>query len=391
MKLWIFLTVLILFVGSIFTDMPGVKIILFAICAFIAVSRIYAFFIIRKLSLIRSSGSGTLFTGLHAENLLTLENPSRLPLHAALISDQSDLRISDKSAHTFISSAEKMSSFKYTYRLTGRRRGKYKVGPSSLRFSDPAGFFTFNVQFMNQHDIIVFPRILRISGARIKSLQPLGSIKSHLPIFEDQFLLSGTREYLPGDEVRKINWKASARRGKHIVNTFQSTVSAESIIFLNLHTDDYRERKRELHVEETIECAASIASMLNETGQKIGLHCNCSIEGIAQLVIKNPEHGDAAFSELLKTLSLVKTAKDLSSHDMFSGSLSISWGCCIYLVTPLIDQTTVAALVPLAQKGHPITIIDTNPGIENSVSLKNIGIMHYHMYNRDGIIILQRV
>ena len=41
------------------------------------------------------------------------------------------------------------------------------------------------------------------------------------------------REYLPDDEYRRINWKATARRGKPIVNQFEAERSQNLVLMID--------------------------------------------------------------------------------------------------------------------------------------------------------------
>lgn len=90
------------------------------------------------------------------------------------------------------------------YRLPSFERGRLAVGPMRVVLSDPVGFARRVVHVHPPADAVVFPAV---SPCRI----PLGLAHGSTgPPVRDPELV-GLRVYAPGDDLRLVNWRASAR------------------------------------------------------------------------------------------------------------------------------------------------------------------------------------
>lgn len=382
---------LILAAGAVFTDFSGAKILLSATAVFVILCGVYVRIHRLNLSLTRSTKGDNLFIGLQDENILTLSNNSSIPLHAAEVSDCGDLGISPAGTSVFIASAQGGKQHSNGYALTGRKRGKYRLGPSEITISDPAEIFTRKAVFDNEKDVIVYPAIYPVTGLKLKSFQPLGSIKFDLPIFEDHTILSGAREYQPGDDTRKINWKLSSRLNKPVINTYQSTVSAEIMIALNLFADDYRERRRAVQVEESIECAASLAVLFSQSGQKTGICINGTFEGEEKIERSAPGSDSHSLKKILSGLALAQVSHNRTGLSLLESLSPLSWGCLIYYITPCVDEASAMHLISLAGKGYQIFLVSTNPDTDDIISVNVSGFTRYTAQIFDGVIRLSKV
>ena len=84
-------------------------------------------------------------------------------------------------------------------------------------------------------DFLVFPKMEDIKDAMIKSRVPkifTGAVNIRNPGEGSNFY--NLREYLPGDPIRKVNWKATARQdGKMMVNEFERDAVSDVIILVD--------------------------------------------------------------------------------------------------------------------------------------------------------------
>jgi hypothetical protein len=104
---------------------------------------------------------------------------------------------------------------------------------------------------------------------------------------EDPLLISGIREYQPGDEWRKLNWRASARTGKLQTNIYQPVVIKQLFFYVDVQHfmlnetayDDpikqkaYRVKQKEAF-ERFLSIIASVAMRYKEQGVSLGLATN---------------------------------------------------------------------------------------------------------------------
>ncbi len=84
----------------------------------------------------------------------------------------------------------------------------------------------------------------------------------------------GVRPYQPGDPVRTIDWKTSARSGQLEVKKTEPAVSLTSTICLDFRAEAYSRHLRYSAPEWAIVVAASLANYLIEQRQDVGLASN---------------------------------------------------------------------------------------------------------------------
>ena len=100
---------------------------------------------------------------------------------------------------------------------------------------------------------------------------PAGSIRVDNPVYEDVTRYRSLREYLPGDSLRRVNWKASAKTGQLFVMDYLPLLHAPVLILLNLNSGDYPIRHRYHRIERAATLAASLVVHFLSLRQEIGL------------------------------------------------------------------------------------------------------------------------
>jgi uncharacterized protein (DUF58 family) len=100
----------------------------------------------------------------------------------------------------------------------------------------------------------------------------LGTVLTRRFINEDPFEFRGIREYQTYDNLKAVNWKASAKTGALKVNVNDYTSSQQVKIYLNLEPDTIW--KHEDLEEESIRLTASLASAFIAQGIPTSLYTN---------------------------------------------------------------------------------------------------------------------
>ena len=126
-------------------------------------------------------------------------------------------------------------------------------------------------QSTNQY-FYVYPKVYGEEDFRL-SLQKINGeilVKRHL--LEDPFEYRGIREYQPFDDIRSVNWKATAKTGDLKVNQKNYTAMQTIRIFLNLEDDGIL--KRDAEVERCMQMAMGIASFFLSQGIRVSCFAN---------------------------------------------------------------------------------------------------------------------
>jgi uncharacterized protein (DUF58 family) len=163
------------------------------------------------------------------------------------------------------------------YEARGYRRGKYILGPVKLSGADPLGLFSWEDLHKIKCQVIIYPAIHTITLSHLSGL-PGGSIVAGNKVYEDVTRFKSLREYTPGDEPRRIHWKASARLGSLFSKDFLPTLYYPILLVLNLNTGEYAFRHRYRSAERAIEVAASLIVAGIGAGQSVGLLSNGVID-----------------------------------------------------------------------------------------------------------------
>jgi uncharacterized protein (DUF58 family) len=136
------------------------------------------------------------------------------------------------------------------YELSAQRRGTLEVGPLSLVRTDPLGL----VQATRRADdetmrLLVHPRhheltVLPAAGAG-------GRDTSSAATRATEGAFAGLREHAPGDDVRQIHWRTSARRGRLMVREHADSTRPGVTVLLD-------DRHGPAELDDLAEAAASI-------------------------------------------------------------------------------------------------------------------------------------
>ncbi len=101
----------------------------------------------------------------------------------------------------------------FEYSVDARKRGYYPIGPLSISTGDILGLSAAVLAQSPAEHLVVYPRIIPFTSMEIPSHSPQGTLRHHLPLFEDPTRVFGKRGYRSGDFLRRIDWKASASPG----------------------------------------------------------------------------------------------------------------------------------------------------------------------------------
>lgn len=389
----LFFIILVLASAFVLTDIAGFKILYYgAILAFLAVKAGNSM-VRRGYRVKRILETSRVFAGVGEMNRLLVENQGRVPIAAFLVQDYTDLNISTEQNHPFLLNLPPRGSTVTEYLLYGRKRGKYKIGPTIIRYEDIMGLESHQFQLDTVQEVVVFPNILRIAGMPYKSMQPFGGIKNPYPIFEDPSMITGLKEYQSGDEIKRINWKVSARQGRFFVNNYQPSITSSSWIILNAIAADYPFKNSEFHIERAIETAASLVQELFIKRQELGFVCACRMDGTDTVFRTAIGKGEAHFTTILTALSVMTPARDgrITQALSTSAEWSLSWGTSLYVVTPHLDDESLEKLIRIRESGHSITVINVGPEIRSDLSLWNIGFQSYYAEFAGNLITLMRI
>jgi uncharacterized protein (DUF58 family) len=122
------------------------------------------------------------------------------------------------------------------YHVRPLRRGDYQFGDLSLRWQGPLGLVVRQARVEAKEPVKVYPNLLDVRRydllLRRNRLQEMGLRTTRQ--FGEGTEFERLREYLPDDEYRRINWKATARRNFPVTTEYQTERSQQVIAVLDV-------------------------------------------------------------------------------------------------------------------------------------------------------------
>jgi len=123
---------------------------------------------------------------------------------------------------------------KVTYSLKGRMIGKHRFGKMIFTLRDIYGLFFYRVERTSDDIIRIYPKLPEPTGIMAsfpgsKTLTGTGYSRRKGSGYE----FADLREYIPGDELRRIEWKASSRHRKLMIKEFDAESIANIVIVLD--------------------------------------------------------------------------------------------------------------------------------------------------------------
>ncbi|MDE7282088.1 MAG: DUF58 domain-containing protein, partial [Lachnospiraceae bacterium] len=206
------------------------------------------------------------------------------------------------------------------------KRGRYTV--------DDAAIVTHTLLYRKYYkkgletpaEIYVYPRMTDVSETIAVCEQLMGTLQCAKRLYEDPFAFRTIRSYTTDDPMKTINWKASAKTGSLMVNTYDSVQSQKAMIFLDV--EDIGIIKREGLVEESIAMAATLVRKLLGQNIEVGFAYNGEgqimmpansksvLTGLERMLAEyNPEIKNKDFEQLVRELFAVTFSKNPLSQD----------------------------------------------------------------------------
>ncbi|MGF3057489.1 DUF58 domain-containing protein [Microbacterium sp. YY-01] len=140
------------------------------------------------------------------------------------------------------------------FAIPTHRRGVVQVGPVSIVRGDPFGLFERAHRREEPVDLFVHPRTVRFPGQSLGFVRDLEGLPA-TDLSRDDVSFHTLNEYQPGDDLRRVHWRSTARTGTLMVRQYEETRRSHFVIGLSTS-------RREYGSEEEFELAVSLAGSI---------------------------------------------------------------------------------------------------------------------------------
>jgi uncharacterized protein (DUF58 family) len=253
----------------LFTPLYIVQFIVLFLLFLLLGSKLYSEYLRRNIRLRRRDHELREFRHQWIDVEIVVENHGRLPGFLCALSDSPGMMPVFKN-NKLLRTMGAHSRAAIHWQGYCSERGIFTLGPAVLNASDPLFLFPFSIKEAKGTTLFVYPSMGLIAVNAPGGVPP-GSLLTTNRLFEDPTRKRSLREYQNGDETRRINWKATSRVGRMMVNEYEATRFFPLMIFLNLDPYAYPLIKRELHLERSIEAATALCLMASRERQELGI------------------------------------------------------------------------------------------------------------------------
>ena len=384
--------------ASIPFHLPLLVVIGLLILVIIATTDIWATYCLRQLRYQRQFSEQRALFGEQVTLSLSVENAKLLPLPWLEIEDtvpRALTMMGQKVRVSFVGDTavlENLFSARWYERVTRRytlncnARGVHKFGPTVVRSGDVFGFISNEEALANWQYLLVYPLVAPLTSFSLPSRHPFGDRRAPRRLLEDPSRVIGVRDYVYGDSLRRVHWKATARAMQLQSKIYEATTTYTMIIFLNINTlfDTVYGLQPELQ-ELAICAAASVSDWAINEGFAVGLYANTLMfmpeeQVHSESTSENDEeqvidatvtaqlkrrriHLPPATSEeqrkrIMDMLARIQPYFGSTLEDVIQAErTSLPAGATIVVITSSITDHLLDTLGRLKQSGHEVTIL----------------------------------
>jgi uncharacterized protein (DUF58 family) len=247
---------------------------------------------------------------------------------------------------------------RFTYELRFPRRGRYDIGPIEINWTDWSWMGNGSISIDKKGSFRVMPFVYPLDRCPLRPKlvrMPLGNLTSRLLGSGSEF--HSLREYLPGDELRRVNWKASARSEMMFVNNDLTDRSGDVTIVLDARASTGTFHRSDALVDHEVNAAVSLAAYYLRERDRVGLLVMGEF-----LDVVRPGYGKRQFLRIVDRLLEVRRKGQRSSLTINHAiQRYFPANSLLLIVSPLDDRGMVENIERLVQQGHVVTVITPAP------------------------------
>jgi len=240
--------------------------------------------------------------------------------------------------------------FAIEYVLRARRRGVYRLGPAVIEHADLIGLFSFRRRMGEADEVVVHPTPEHIPDVwtRVAALRAPQAPRRRFR--GEGTELYGTRPFTPGDDLRRVDWKSTARRGQLIVREYERAEATDATIILDLQRSAHRGEGDDATVERAVKLVASVAAQMLERGSAVGLVA-AGAEDLSVVPSADPRQSVRILDALARVLpdAAEQLADVVAAHRAFVPS-----GGMAMVVSPRLTTDALNVAAALVERGHQV-------------------------------------
>jgi uncharacterized protein (DUF58 family) len=264
--------------------------------------------------------------------------------------------------------------WEHVYYVRPLRRGDYQFGDLTLRWLSPLGLILRQAKVEAKEPVKVYPNLLDVRRydllLRRNRLQEMGLRTTRQ--FGEGTEFERLREYLPDDEYRRINWKATARKNFPVTTEYQTERSQQVIAVLDVGRMMQSPVADIAKLDYVVNAVLLLTYVATGKGDRVGL---LSFADDVQHYL-SPRQGRGQFYRALELLYAVEAQPVEPDYRKALAYLAVKQRrrALIVVFTDLTGGVSLNALVAqmsmLARSSLPLLVTISDPDVVSASQMK---------------------
>jgi uncharacterized protein (DUF58 family) len=376
----VFILAVLAFIGGLITGRSILYNLAYLLGLLLIISFFWAWTSIKGVHLSRATRVRRTQVGRPLEERFTVRNTSYLPKLWLEVRDHSN--VPGHQTSYVVNNLRPKETFTWRTTTICRERGRYQLGPITMRTSDPFGLFTMEQDLTPTSNVVIYPLTFEINQFAL----PIGILPGGDSLRRRTHYVttnaSGVRDYAPGDSYSRIHWPSTARRDRMIVKEFELDPLADIWIVPDMaiyghisasqSTDQVVDKSienlpkwmqtekfslPETTEEYTVAAAASIAQYFIRNDRAVGMLAYGQSNEMVQ-----PDRGERQLTRILETLAVLRAQGKLPVDDMLHAESHLfPRGTTIIVISPTNRDKWATSARQLVRRGLRVVTILIDP------------------------------
>jgi uncharacterized protein (DUF58 family) len=261
----------------------------------------------------------------------------------------------------------------FAYYLIPHAKGDYQFGDTSIQYDGPLGLIARTHTFKTEQPIKVYPNLHETEKfeilARKGLLEQLGIKNLRIRGGGSEF--ESLREYVSGDEYRRIDWSATARRNKLITRQYEAERSQNIILAIDIGRTMLQPIQKMSKLDYVINTALMLSYVASRSDDKVGLF----VFDAETRIFFPPAKSKGQLYRIMNALYNVNARMTESDYVKAFDDLASRWRrrSLFVLFTDLVDPDSSAGVLnamSIVERRHrSICVTVSDPNITASASL----------------------
>ena len=239
--------------------------------------------------------------------------------------------------------------------LVGRNRGVHTIPATTVRSGGPLGFATCDRLAGTPIDVVVMPdlpRARRMAESRARGrLAETGKIRSRLGIGTE---FETIRDYTPDDDVRQINWTATARTGRPMSNQYRVDENRDLMCLIDAGRLMAAPLGTSTRMDIALDAVAALAVAAEHAGDRVGTIA------FGSTILRHLSPRRRGAEPVVRALFDLEAAEVESDYERAFTAVAGAKRALIALFTDLMDEAATSSLIealPVLTRRHAVMAV----------------------------------